>query len=419
MSRSWASAARCCSSSAIVGLVLGDLRLDGVVLLGGGLELRLGVVRRGLRGFEVGAGLDHRRVGVDEARLRARVPAPGQRPPAPSARPRPSANASRRTDPSPPTPPHHPGELREDPPPSLHTSHTAPRRTRGPLPSAGVRWARRPVGIRSGPSEGVRPGCRSSVASRTAVAGLSDDPAELAGAVVAGLADGRPELAGEGAAGVPERAVPERRGAWARPRLAGGCGGDLRATRRSSSCGPPARPCRARPPRGSRWRGRRRARARAGSRPGPRPRRSRGRGGDAGRSRATRRARRRSATTTGGAAPPMPTSTAVCWPVRAPSTRRRPPRSISASWCAQNGTVPAGARSCWPAMRAAYGPGRRPPVASARWTRRGRATSPPACDPRPSTSWRGGACPRRGPSRWAAAPERPVAPRRGTLAHRR
>ena len=50
--------------------------------------------------------------------------------------------------------------------------------------------------------------------------------------------------------------------------------------------------------------------------------------------------RRRSAGRGTAARPPMPTSTAVCWPERAPSTRRSPPRSISASWCAQNGTVP-------------------------------------------------------------------------------
>ena len=43
--------------------------------------------------------------------------------------------------------------------------------------------------------------------------------------------------------------------------------------------------------------------------------------------------------------PPRPTRTAVCSPVRAPSIRRRAPRSISASWWAQNGTAPAAARS--------------------------------------------------------------------------
>ncbi len=73
VSRVAASAARCRSSSAMCAWSSAILRLDRVALLRGGLQLRRRLVRRRLGGFEVGPGLDHRGVGLDQALLGARA----------------------------------------------------------------------------------------------------------------------------------------------------------------------------------------------------------------------------------------------------------------------------------------------------------------------------------------------------------
>ena len=58
------------------------------------------------------------------------------------------------------------------------------------------------------------------------------------------------------------------------------------------------------------------------------------------RSASTRRAPRRSASDSSNSAAPKPTSTAVWVPSRAPSTITSTPRSMSTTWCTQNGTSP-------------------------------------------------------------------------------
>ena len=262
-----------------------------------------------------GPGLDHRGIGFDEALLRAGIPGGGDRPARAEHEPQTQGEREHPADPSSP-------EIaavairrkcREGPSPSVHTSHSAPTRRRGPggpHPSSGgsLRQRSRIGGAGRGVAE--------------AVAGPAHDPAQLAGAVVAGLAHRRCRACGRGVAGGARRSS---RGP--------------RAAARSDTPGSRARPSSsARRPVGADGEPDHAQRGRLEDHDGEdgiereheRAHRQ-GRGGDevedAVEPPADAGPHAERAVAQQGEeedAPPIPTSTAVCWPVRAPSDQEEP-----------------------------------------------------------------------------------------------